>query len=163
MNSEFGGGEIDPGNEVTYMLKPGFVYFCKGSSVVRSVLGSCVSVCLWDTKTKFGGVNHFLYPATNDKNQATAKFGNVATLALVRMMEEAGCRTQDIVAQIFGGGYPEGRSGDNVGKKNVEMARKVLERKNIKVVSEDIGGSMGRKIAFDMVTEGNETEPIALT
>lgn len=146
------GGEIDPRNEVTYMLKPGFLYFCKGQSVVHSVLGSCVAVCLWDTKTKYGGVNHFLYPATNNKSQATVKYGNVATLALVQIMEDAGCRRKDIVAQIFGGGYPEGESGDNVGKKNVEVARKVLERKKIKIVSEDTGGTMGRKIAFDIGT-----------
>jgi len=144
---EQGGGQ--------YLLKPGFIYFSKGNSVIQAVLGTCVSVCLWDKKRRFGGMNNFPYPATNNKHEATAKYGNVATVTLIRMMEEAGCNKGDMMAQIFGGSHPEGGKyvkKRNIGNENIEVARKVLKSKRIKVVSEDIGGHMGRKIAFDVET-----------
>jgi len=138
-----------------YLLMPGFIYLNKGNSVIQAVLGTCVSVCLWDKKRRFGGMNNFLYPFTDDKHKATAKYGNVATITLIRMMEEAGCSKRDIIAQLFGGSSPEGEENSerrNIGRENINVARKVLRSKGIKIVSEDIGGHTGRKIAFDVAT-----------
>ena len=80
--------------EIDYMLKPGYIYVSRQISVIRTVVGSCVTVCLWDKVLKFGGMNHFLYPAISEKSKATAQYGNVATTALVRLMLEAGSETQ---------------------------------------------------------------------
>jgi chemotaxis protein CheD len=60
-----------------------------------------------------------------------------------------------LVAQIFGGGHPSDQQyagKPNIGQENVEAARKVLSRRGIKVVSEDVGGHLGRKIAFEIET-----------
>lgn len=82
-------------------------------------------------------------------------FGNVAMATLVRIMEDAGCNREDLAAQIFGGGSPDLNKESNLGDENVRIAREVLERKEITIISEDVGGSMGRKIVFD--TETKET------
>ncbi|MFP4547995.1 MAG: chemotaxis protein CheD [Fidelibacterota bacterium] len=136
-------------DEIFY-LEPGFIYVGSEKSAVKTVLGNCVSVCLWDTKLRFGGMNHFVYPYTKDKHKATARFGNIATKTLIKNMIAVGSVSGDLVAQIVGGASKEDRSRDNLGRENVAVARQVLDRANITIKSEDIGGHLGRKVIFDV-------------
>jgi chemotaxis protein CheD len=142
--------DLTEGN--TYFLEPGYIYFSKQETSVLTVLGSCVAVCLWDKNLKYGGMNHFLHPQTCDPQKATPKYGNVAIIALVRMMEEASCKRSDMVAQVFGGASPEHSNGHDIGEDNVRVARNMLASKGINIISEDTGGSMGRKIIFNIET-----------
>lgn len=119
---------------------------------VRAVVGSCVTVCIWDEKNKMGGMNHFVMPWVDKPDNATPHYGNVATAALVRIMEEAGSKREDLCAQIIGGGKPEGAVSENIGRENIRVASEVLERKGITIVSQDIGGHIGRKVAFNSGT-----------
>ncbi|GMV90332.1 MAG: hypothetical protein AMXMBFR82_01100 [Candidatus Hydrogenedentota bacterium] len=133
----------------TYYVEPGYVYFSRRATLLRAVVGSCVAVCLWDERKRVGGMNHFLMPAVSDRENATPRFGNVAVAALVKIMEEAGSRRSDLVAQILGGGAPAGAAHPSLGERNVRAARDALTRKGIRIISEDIGGTVGRKIVFD--------------
>ncbi len=139
-------------NVDTYHLEPGFVFVSINGAVIRTVLGSCVAVCLWDEKRKFGGMNHFLYPITKDKTKATAQYGNVAIPTLIKLMNKQGSTGRDMVAQMFGGGKLHDSSTNRVGEENVEVAKRILQSKRIPLVSEDVGGKMGRKILFDTNT-----------
>lgn len=134
------------------MLEPGYIYFTRQATTIATVLGSCVSVCLWDRRQRFGGINHFLYPSTHDPVKATPKYGNAATLALAHMMTDAGCVREDMVAHVLGGAFPEEAEGQDIGAENVAVARKILQHKEIRIVSEDVGGCMGRKVIFDTGT-----------
>lgn len=136
----------------SYYLEPGYIFCARGHTTVQTVLGSCVAVCLWDQNRRQGGMNHFLMPSTTRPELATAKYGNVATVELVSMMERMGCRRQDLLAQILGGAAPPHVAGSDIGAQNVKVARDVLRRKGIDVWSEDVGGHMGRKVAFDTAT-----------
>ncbi|MBN2281734.1 MAG: chemotaxis protein CheD [Candidatus Marinimicrobia bacterium] len=138
------------GQEDVFYLEPGYMYIGSEKNAVKTVLGNCVSVCLWDEKLRFGGMNHFLYPVTQDKNKATAQFGNIATKVLINKMFAAGSKVENIVAQIIGGA--EIKSGSNLGLENVKIARKILEKENIQIKSEDVGGHLGRKVIFDVQT-----------
>lgn len=143
---------MDLVQSVNYYLEPGYIYFTRRPASVRAVVGSCVAVCLWDRALKYGGMNHFLMPKTRQADDATPKYGNVACAALIQMMEEAGCDRSNLVAQVLGGASPEGAPRPTLGDENVAMAREVLGRKGVTVVSEDVGGSMGRKLVFDTGT-----------
>jgi len=77
--------------ELQHLLERGCIYVATGEGAVQTVLGSCVSVCLWDPEAHCGGMNHFIYPQTMRKEQATPKYGNVATMALIKLMCEEGC------------------------------------------------------------------------
>ena len=135
-----------------YYVEPGYVYFSKKATLLRAVVGSCVAVCLWDKQRKCGGMNHFIKPLAQDKNDATAVYGNAGITALIKMMEDAGCEKSDVVAHILGGGAPDGESSPTLGERNVAAARETLQRKRIAILAEDIGGAIGRKIAFDTAT-----------
>jgi len=121
-------------------------------SELITVLGSCVSVCLWDKKTKTGGMNHYLLPASSKENDQ-ANNGLAATKMLIQRMVEKMSSLKNIEARIFGGGN---RFFSNnfltVGQQNVDAARKVLSDHGIPVVFQDTGGEVGRKICFDTRT-----------
>ncbi len=134
----------------SYHLERGYLFFSQDESLVRTVLGSSVSVCLWDKEKKVGGVNHFMYPETNEKDKQTAKYGNIAILALLKMMNVAGCKKSNITAQIVGGAWPQDFDGIDLGSANIQIARKILKKYGIRIISEDTGGSMGRKVVFDL-------------
>jgi chemotaxis protein CheD len=96
-------------------------------------------------------MNHFVYPQTTQKEQATPVYGNVATMALLKLMREEGCDMEALTAHIIGGGHPDG-AAHSTGAKNVEIARKILKEKGITISSEDVGGIVGRKVVFDLAT-----------
>lgn len=140
-----------PDEASNYFLTPGHIYYSREPVKVGAVLGSCVAVCLWDRRKKCGGMNHYIRPATNKATHATAQFGNVAISALIKMMIDAGCKPENMVAQVLGGASRPDESGE-VGLKNVKMAREILKRRGIRIFSEDVGGHLGRKIIFDTET-----------
>jgi chemotaxis protein CheD len=143
---------------INYFLEPGYIFLATRPTVISGVLGSCVAVCIYDRKRRIGGMNHFQLPFTKEKHLATARYGNVATITLVRMMTENGSKHSHLEAQIIGGAHDPEMSGKNIGRENIQVARKLLTRKRIRIVSEDVGGEKGRKVVFN--THTNEVAVI---
>ncbi|MBI9074778.1 MAG: chemotaxis protein CheD [Desulfatibacillum sp.] len=141
--------------EADYFLRPAYIFVPSKPTLISTVLGTCVAVSLFDKKRRIGGMSHFKYPRISDPQKATAHFGNVAIPALINMLVESGSRVRHLEAQIFGGAYNSEFSREDVGQENVELARLVLQKKGVKVVSEDVGGAMGRKLVFH--SQKNET------
>ncbi len=135
--------------ERDYLLKPGYIYLPEKPTVISTVLGSSVSVSLYDKSLKKGGMNHFLFPMVENREKTTALYGNVAVHTLVRMMVESGSAIKNLEAQLFGGAFNSKHSQRNIGRENFITARSILARKRIKIVSEDVGGELGRKIVFN--------------
>lgn len=135
-----------------YLVKPGHLYVAFEPSLIRCVLGACVSVAIWDRRLAIGGMTHFIRPRTRDRSKATAQYGNVGMSALVRILEQRGSRRTDLEAQIFGGAHHPSEPSGGHSDANVKQARKSLKRFGIPVVSEDIGGVRGRKLVFDTRT-----------
>ena len=131
-----------------YHLEPGGIFTCGEPAMVSAVLGTCVAVCLHDRRLKTGGMNHFLYPKAKFFEVPGVECGTVSMQTLLKMMRRQGSRIEDIEAQIFGGSELVGSEGNKVGLKNVKMARKILKKNGIKVVSEDVGGLKGRRLIF---------------
>ena len=114
---------------------------------ISTVLGSCVSVCLYDSRLHFGGMNHFLVPRGN----INAHQGDWATERLVQRMQQLGSRVDDIQAKLFGGGSPLRLENDTlaVGTENVTVARQVLRESGIPVVVERVGHTAGIRLFFE--------------
>ena len=132
-----------------YFLKPGFIYLPEKPTAISTVLGSSVAVTLYDKTLKMGGMNHFLYPCTENRETATARYGNIAILTLLKMMTANGARPSRIQAQVFGGAHNRKYATKNMGRDNLAAARQILKQKKIRIVSEDTGGELGRKVVFN--------------
>lgn len=121
-----------------------------GDYSVTTVLGSCVSVCLWDPAARIGGINHYLLPLWNGDGLRTPKYGNIAIPMLVEKLLQAGCARANLKAKVFGGASVlENSSGLlNVGERNIRFAEGALEEERIPVIGKDTGGTTGRKLLF---------------
>ena len=135
-----------------YLLRSGYIFVATKPTAVSAVLGSSVSVCLHDRKRKMGGMNHFQLPYIREKNIATAKYGNVAVITLIRMMLHDGSKIKNLEAQVLGGAHNPRVSEKNIGHENILVAKKILAKERIRIVSEDVGGGKGRKIVFNTHT-----------
>lgn len=123
-------------------------------SLVHTILGSCVSVCLYDKVKKTGGINHFMLPLWNGDGLATPKYGNIAIEKLVEKLSITGSRKEHLIAKVFGGGEVIDYSSKafNIGLRNINIAFEILSELSIPVVSQSTGGKHGRKIVFNSHT-----------
>jgi len=135
----------------THYLYPGGIFVDERPHVVTTVLGSCVSICLWDQLRRLGGINHYMLPLRNGEGLASPKYGNVATPRLIERMRLLGSRPQDLVAKVFGGAsmWQNVTDQPGVGAKNIEQAFRLLDEQGIRVIGQDVGGETGRKIIFN--------------
>jgi chemotaxis protein CheD len=135
-----------------HYLKPGHIFLSRKPFVISAVLGSCVAVTLWDKKGTYGGMAHFLYPSIREKEKSTAQYGNVAVLHLVKMLLDEGTNKKNMNAQIFGGAALPSLDCSRIARENIRVARNTLMNCGIKVISEDVGGNVGRKLVYNTLT-----------
>jgi chemotaxis protein CheD len=119
--------------------------------MIDTVLGSCVSVCLFDKRLLRGGINHYLLPLWNGDGLASPKYGNIAIEKLFEKMMVQGSKREDLVAKIFGGSNQMNTSLD-IGTRNIQIADQKLYEMDLKVVARNVGGTVGRKIRFNSGT-----------
>jgi chemotaxis protein CheD len=114
---------------------------------MSTVLGSCVSVCLYDLKGRFGGMNHFLVPRGGD----TAIHGDWSTATLIERMYRLGSTVRTLQGKVFGGGCPLKLANESyaVGMENVAVARRVLADHGIPIVAERVGHGAGVRLFFE--------------
>ena len=133
-----------------YYLKPGYIYAAHEAILINTVLGSCISVCIWDKKNKFGGMNHYVYPKTSP-GKATGRYGTAAIPHLIRLMEDLGSDKNDLIAHVVGGSEHE-LLQSHIGKQNINIAEKLLAKEKIEIATKDVGGQGGRKVIFNTAT-----------
>ncbi len=134
----------------TYFLHPGYIFTSQEPHLIHTVLGSCVSVCIWDSLKKFGGMNHYIYSKPFDK-ESNGKFGEIAIPHLIKLMLDMGSKITDLRSHIVGGG--ENKNFKSlIGGQNAELAEKLLKKYRIEVVTRDIRGEFGRKVIFNSGT-----------
>jgi chemotaxis protein CheD len=119
-------------------------------------LGSCVGVTLYDPVTKVGGLLHALLPEANSYNGKgnPAKYVDTGLQLLIRDMIKQGALKSRIRAKLFGGSQMFMLSNENlqIGKRNVEAAKRELKKYKIPIVAEDTGGKGGRTIRLSLET-----------
>lgn len=122
-------------------------------------LGSCVGICLYDSVFRIGGLAHVLLPdSTQIKNDGTkpGKFVDTAVAAILEEMLQQGAMRTKISAKLVGGAsmfYADNADElVEIGRRNVDAAKKVLKEMRIRIEAEDVGGGHGRTIEFHVNT-----------
>ncbi len=112
-------------------------------------VGSCVVIMLYDEEKRIGGLAHCLLPSGN-KN--SLKYPKGAIEEIVRQMSILGVRKNSIVAKIVGGATMfNGFERHAIGRRNIKRARDELEKHNIPIIAEDVFGTWGRSIFFNIL------------
>lgn len=145
---------MDDQNQTRHFLFPGTLHASRQECTITTVLGSCVSVCLWDQIHGGGGMNHFMLPLWNGEGLATPKYGNIAMEKLLERVLQLGCHQPYLVAKVFGGAnISESKNGTFlIGDRNTTLALQMLKEWRIPVVATDLGGRLGRKIIMNTLT-----------
>ncbi len=149
-----GPSHADINSHKQYFLLSGSIVARKDPCVITTILGSCVSVCLWDPSSKIGGMNHYMLPFWNGEGLASPKYGSIAVPKLIEKVLHLGAARKNLQAKVFGGGevLSVTNSVMNIGERNILFARDILEKERIPIISADVGGDSGRKIVFDICT-----------
>ena len=123
-------------------------------TLITYALGSCIGICLYDSKIKLGAMVHIMLPMnmeTGRKN--TMKYADTGLRETLRQMEAKGASRSRITAKIAGGAKMfevGGGALGNIGQRNIESVRMHLKREGIRLLKEDVGGSVARTLLFDV-------------
>src|SRR5262245_29396022 len=127
-------------------LLPGEYYTTGQDMVLVTVLGSCVSLCLRDRESGFGGMNHFMLPEGQGES---ARYGAFAMEVLINELLKRGARRERLEAKLFGrGAVLADLTGLHVGERNSEFALRYLEAEGISVAAKDLLGAWPRKVYY---------------
>lgn len=136
--------------EVTIHI--GALHASSKPTVVYTLLGSCVGVCLYDPVARIGGMNHILLPGRADLKHfdAAARYGINAMELLINKILKLGGSRDRLLAKAFGGAHilPAISPENGTGRKNIEFVLEFLKMEAIQLVSNDLGGRKARQIYF---------------
>lgn len=131
------------------------------SVLVTYALGSCIAVIIYDPVIKAGGMIHFMLPLSKtNPEKAKAKpgmFADTGIPLLFKSMYELGCKKENMIVKITGGGkLYEDNGVFEIGKRNYTVLRKLLWKNSVIITSEDIGGAKSRTARL-FIDNGNVT------
>lgn len=126
--------------------------------IIKTTLGSCVAVILYDPQSKIFGLAHVMLPKSHGDQEADpGKHVDTAIPLLLQKMNVPLGQTFRLKAKLTGGAnmFPKvsGNPMMQIGKQNIQAAQEALRKLNIQVVSEDLGGTKGRQVIIDTKEE----------
>lgn len=128
---------------------------------IRTVLGSCIGIALFDRIAKVGGLAHVILPNSEQGSGDRGKFADTATDWLLEEIIKAGAVKDRVKAKIAGGAMMFGsnvRSG--IGDRNIEAVKARLHKHAIPIAAEAVGGEKGRRMTLDPTTGSVEVQII---
>ncbi len=141
------------------VLDPGDHYFTDKSMMISTLLGSCVSACLYDQVHRIIGMNHFLLSNKRYRKDGplvtseAGRYGVHAMELVINGMINLGAKRKYLKAKAFGGGrvLSNGDGSNNffcIGDVNTRFIREFLDNEKIPLVTSDLGGNTGRVVRF---------------
>ncbi len=116
-------------------------------TVISTLLGSCVSVCLHDPVAGVGGMNHILLPDAPIGSPGATGVAVHAMETLVNPILKLGGDRYRLEAKVFGGASFSGVFGD-IGGRNVDFVMNFLEVEGIECTGQSVGGHSARRLKF---------------
>lgn len=143
-------------------LMPGDVVLGRAGDQLKTLLGSCVSVVLTDSRRTMAAMCHIVHVGQpNAANVGNTAYGQAAMDAMFDRLRRIGATPRLCEAYVFGGGnmFPQLFNQRHVGASNVEWVLGFLHAHNIPVVDHCLGGRGYRKVSWIV----GPTEPLVET
>ena len=140
---------------MTVKVLPGEFYVSSQQEMISTVLGSCVSACIFDRVRGIGGMNHFMLPEPVNGERGgwadtvgrAARYGNDAMEQLINAILKAGGQRANLVVKVFGGGRVLATMTD-IGQRNIAFVKRYLAAERLDVAAEDLGDVHPRHVQF---------------
>ncbi|CBL43764.1 Chemotaxis protein CheD [gamma proteobacterium HdN1] len=153
----------------TIVLMPGEFYFGDRTTVIKTLLGSCVSIVLWHPQKKIGGMCHFVLPSRKVRGVLDGRYADEAMELFLISLRARHTEAPQYRASLYGGANmirlapgvccAEGaeplaasKRCTNVACLNQREARTLLQRFGFSLVEQDMGGNTHRMVEFDVGT-----------
>jgi chemotaxis protein CheD len=120
-------------------------------------LGSCIAVMLYDPHIRAAGMIHYMLPLSSTNPEKAKKkpamFADTGVPLLFHSMYGLGCKKENLVVKVAGGGALYDDHGlFEIGKRNWTVLRRMLWKTNVLVTAEDVGGAKSRTVSLDVTT-----------
>jgi chemotaxis protein CheD len=146
-------------NDVIEIKMGGLEIITDGTKELKTFVGSCVAICLFDLVSKVAGMAHIMLPKKSDGTQSTGKndigkYADEAISYMIYNMIHKGANLKRIKAKMAGGAtifaHESETSLFNVGPRNIAFLKQILQENNIPLISEDTGENFGRWVRFNL-------------
>jgi chemotaxis protein CheD len=120
---------------------------------LTAVVGSCIGVTMYSPKLRLGMLSHVVLPHAKGHTSYPAKYADTAVNHMRSVLESRGVRAGKLMAKIVGGAcmFGDGVSMQ-IGRANVQAAAAALKAAGIRIAGTDVGGTIGRRLSFDLAT-----------
>ncbi len=139
-------------------LLPGEFYFGKDYKTVKTLLGSCIAITMWNDRLKVGGMCHFKLPErlNKDHGELNGNYGDEALLLFMDGLKKYNLKPSEMMVGVYGAGnmFADIVKNDerSIGMQNIKLAHRCLSRRGFKITHEALGGEVSRKISFNIAT-----------
>lgn len=141
---------------IDIFLRPGEFYFGDRDTRIRTILGSCVAITLWNPQRRIGGMCHFMLPSRGTSRGATldGRYGDEAIHLFLKEIKRSRSAPGEYEAKVFGGGnmFPGTRhhSALQVGRRNIDTSLRCLQHHKFRIKARHLAGHGHRNIVFDL-------------
>lgn len=146
---------MDKSNSVTVGV--GGIHADKAPQNIFTCLGSCIAVCLYDSRHKVGGMVHiamvsaFLQNKTGRDEEQKGKYADTAIHELLKILKNNyQLDKENFAAKIFGGAKILKTVSMDVGQNNEKAVRGVLKELGIRIAAFQTGGEKGYRVEFNL-------------
>jgi chemotaxis protein CheD len=144
-------------------LDPGEIYVARGPAILRTILGSCVSVTFWSERLGVGALCHGVLPRAPGvrppgfRPADGFRFVDFSIRYLAQQFDALGAQRDEVQVKVFGGAdvlplLRERGGKPTVGALNSKTAVAVLAEEGFTILASDLGGTRGRRIHFHTAT-----------
>jgi chemotaxis protein CheD len=140
---------VQPGSrpQTQFIAQGEFAVGDRPETLITTILGSCVAVCLRDPVIRLGGMNHILLPDSGGGRLGAASFGASDMERLMNALIKRGAVRARLEAKVFGGAAVVAGLSD-IGQRNAAFVRAFLAAEGIVTLSENLGGDRPRQVRF---------------
>lgn len=120
-------------------------------------LASCVGITAYSLQRKVGGIIHIALPNPSrieDIDTRSCYYASTGLpLFINKMCRDYGCAKTELIISIFGGANSiMKRDAFNVGQKNLEITKKILNEMNLRINFSETGENVSRTIELNVAT-----------
>jgi two-component system chemotaxis response regulator CheB len=95
-------------------------------------------------------MNHYMLPTSPNKERS-GKYGDYAIAVLLQFMKRTLGSLDGLQAIVSGGAKvieSITNKGAQIGQRNIEIARDILRKNNVRIIKENVGGTVGLKLHY---------------
>lgn len=120
---------------------------------LTTILGSCIAVTLYSPRLRLGMLSHVVLPQSTGPTTYPAKFADTAITHMLTTLQGQGAGPSSLIAKIAGGAcmFGDGKFMQ-IGESNIQAALQALSTAGIPIVGKEVGGTLGRRVCFDLAS-----------